>query len=84
MHAKESKEALGHLPLVLGLPIMITENLSMENKIVNSSEGILIKLIYQLVPEGQEAVCAYVKVKLSPICVKGLSDSVAPIFSKPV
>ena len=41
IHSKDRKEALGQLPLVIGMPVMIMENLSMQNKIVNGSEGVV-------------------------------------------
>ncbi|KAN0088120.1 hypothetical protein V8E55_006741, partial [Tylopilus felleus] len=82
--ANESKEALGCLPLIPGMPVMVTENLSMQNKIVNSSQGVLSKVIYRTVPEGREAVCAYVKIANSLIAIEGLPRFIVPIFLKNV
>ena len=85
MHVrKNQKEALGRLPLIPGMPVMITENLSMENKIVNGSEGVLTDIVYKTEPEGREAVCAYIKVTSSPITIEHLPTSVVPIFPKSV
>lgn len=81
---KESKEAMGRLPLIPGIKVMITENLSMGNKIVNRSEGILMDIVFKETCEGREAICAYVTVTTSSIAIEGLSHTVVPIFSKTV
>ena len=50
---KDAKEAIGRLPLIPGMPVMISENLSMQNKIVNGTQGLLENIIYQTVLEGR-------------------------------
>jgi ATP-dependent DNA helicase PIF1 len=69
---KESKEALGRLPLLPGMRVMITENLSIEHRVVNGTEGTLTDVIFKNTLEGREAVCAYVKVASSPMVIDGL------------
>lgn len=73
---------MGRLPLVPGMPVTVTENLSIENKIVNGSQGTVKDIIYRTVPEGQEVVCAYVNITSSPLAFDGLDESVVPIFPK--
>lgn len=63
---------------------MITENLSMEHKIVNGTAGILMDVVYKSEAEGHKAVCAYVKVKSSSISIEDLPEAVIPIFPKSV
>ncbi|KAF8136453.1 hypothetical protein EV363DRAFT_1158675 [Boletus edulis] len=38
--------------------------------------------MFRITPEGREAMCAYVKVSKSPLCIDGLNESVVPIFPK--
>jgi hypothetical protein len=80
VQSKESKELLGQLPLIPGMPVIVTENLSMPHKVVNGSEGVLRDVIYRNVPEGREAVCAYVQMPVSSLQVNGLERSLMPIF----
>jgi ATP-dependent exoDNAse (exonuclease V) alpha subunit len=80
VRSKESKELLGQLPLIPGMPVIMTENLSMPHKVVNGSEGVLRDVIYHNVPEGREAVCAYVQMPASSLQVNGLERSLVPIF----
>jgi hypothetical protein len=80
VRSKESKELLGQLPLIPGMPVNVTKNLSMPHKVVNGSEGVLRNVIYRNVPEGREAVCAYVEMPASSLQVNGLERSLMPIF----
>ncbi|KAF8125572.1 hypothetical protein EV363DRAFT_1175844 [Boletus edulis] len=77
-----SKDTLGRLLLIPGMPVMVTENLSIENKVVNGSQGTIKDIIYRVVPEGREVVCAYVKITSSPLTLDGLQEAVVPIFPK--
>ncbi|KAF8833630.1 hypothetical protein BDN67DRAFT_865126, partial [Paxillus ammoniavirescens] len=60
---RESKEALGKLPLLPRMPVMITENLAIGKRVVNRSEGILKQLVYKDVDGKREAVCAYMEIE---------------------
>ena len=84
IRCKDGKEALGRLPLIVRMPVMITENLSMQNKIVNGSEGVVKKIIYRTSDEGREAVCVHVHIRSSPITLEGLTPGIVPIFPRSV
>jgi ATP-dependent exoDNAse (exonuclease V) alpha subunit len=62
------------------MPAIVTENLLMPHKVVHGSEGVLRDVIYRNVPEGREAVCAYVEMPASSLQVNGLKRSLMPIF----
>ena len=57
---KDRKEAVGCLLLVVRMPVMIMENLLMQNKVINGFEGIVKKIIYRTLAEGCKAVCVHV------------------------
>ncbi|KAF8120865.1 hypothetical protein EV363DRAFT_1187859 [Boletus edulis] len=84
----DGHSSLGRLPLVPGMPVLITENLSIGCKIVNGTEGVLKDILYKEsfdVLNGRnvtrrEAVCAYVEVQTASIEVPGLPPSIVPIF----
>ncbi|KAF8130327.1 hypothetical protein EV363DRAFT_247457 [Boletus edulis] len=62
------------------MTVMVTENLSMGNKIVNGTEGTLTDVLYQSVSDGREA-CAYVKVSSSQISIDdSVPTSIVPVF----
>ncbi|KAF8204731.1 hypothetical protein BJ912DRAFT_827724, partial [Pholiota molesta] len=42
-----TNQRLGKIPLVLGMPVMITQNYDVENGIVNGCTGILKKIRYR-------------------------------------
>ncbi|KIK75197.1 hypothetical protein PAXRUDRAFT_173496 [Paxillus rubicundulus Ve08.2h10] len=80
-HTKDSKEALGLLPLTPGILVMITENIAIRHYVVNGSEGILHSVVYRVVVvDGeQEAICAYVKVAKSNLDLPGVGSQMVPI-----
>ncbi|PBK82432.1 hypothetical protein ARMGADRAFT_946565, partial [Armillaria gallica] len=44
---------LGALPLVIGMPVMVTQNFDVESGIVNSATGILKKIHYRVDQDGR-------------------------------
>ena len=81
---KDRKEAVGCLLLVVRMPVMIMENLLMQNKVINGFEGIVKKIIYRTLAEGCKAVCVHVHLWSSPITLNGLTPGVVPIFPRVV
>ncbi|KAH7925866.1 hypothetical protein BV22DRAFT_1104665 [Leucogyrophana mollusca] len=76
-----TKDRLGLLPLVPGMPVMITENTASTCKIVNGSEGILREIKYTEDEEGRRyAACAYVEVPGCCLSVPGLEPKLVPLF----
>ncbi|KAH7904557.1 hypothetical protein BJ138DRAFT_1018981 [Hygrophoropsis aurantiaca] len=76
-----SKDALGCLPLIIGMPLVVTENIASSSKIVNGSEGILRDVRYSLDDAGHRiAECAYVYIEGSEIHLPGLDKGVVPVF----
>lgn len=84
MRCKDSKEALGQILLVIGMPVMVTENLSLHNKVVNGSEGVVDKIIDRPSDEGREAVCVHIHIPSSLITIDGLAPHIVPIFPRTV
>ena len=84
MCCKDSKKALGWILLVIGMPVMVTENLSLHNKVINGSEGVMDKIIYRPSDEGCEAVCVHIHIPSSPITIDSLTPHIVPIFPRTV
>lgn len=82
VHSKESRESLGRLPLLPGMPVLINENLCISSKVVHSSEGILTDVIYKSTTEGREALCAFVKVPSLLLDLEGLEPFVILVFPR--
>jgi ATP-dependent DNA helicase PIF1 len=81
VRSRITKDALGMLPLVPGMKVMIKENLSVRQKIVNGSEGILQDVKYELGPDGvRHATCAYVLVPGCGLQAPGLPINVVPVL----
>jgi hypothetical protein len=76
-----TQDALGKLPLVVGMKVMITENVAMMAKVVNGAEGHLVDIKWELDALGRRyAQCAYVEIKGSNVKLSGLDPDVIPIF----
>jgi ATP-dependent exoDNAse (exonuclease V) alpha subunit len=52
MHSGKTHQLLGKIPLVLGMPIMITHNFDVEGGVVNGSRGTLKQIRYYMDEEG--------------------------------
>ncbi|KAJ3897807.1 hypothetical protein F5879DRAFT_778104, partial [Lentinula edodes] len=47
-----TNQRLGRLPLVIGMPVMITQNFDVESGVVNGCQGILKKIRFRVDDEG--------------------------------
>ena len=73
-------DAIGTLPLVPGMNVMITDNLAMRGKVANGCQGIIQDIKYEMNEYGhRRAVCAYVLVPGAKINAPGLPMDVVPI-----
>ncbi|KAJ6549346.1 hypothetical protein B0H10DRAFT_1850979 [Mycena sp. CBHHK59/15] len=43
VRSKTSKDSLGELPLIVGMKVVVTENVAIKANIVNGAEGIVLK-----------------------------------------
>jgi len=74
-------DAIGMLPLVPGMKVMITDNIAMKGKVANGCIGTLCDLKYEMNAYNQRrAVCAYVHVPGSKINAPGLPIDVVPVL----
>ncbi|KAK7022628.1 P-loop containing nucleoside triphosphate hydrolase protein [Favolaschia claudopus] len=76
-----SKDAIGLLPLVPGMKVMVTENVAIKAKVVNGQEGTLVEVKYDVDESANRfAKCAYVHIPGSGIHVHGQALDVVPIL----
>jgi ATP-dependent exoDNAse (exonuclease V) alpha subunit len=76
-----ASDALGKLPLVPGMKVMVTENIAMTARVVNGSEGRLVAIKWEKDELHQRyGKCAYVEIKGSNVKIDGLEKDVVPIF----
>jgi len=76
-----TKDNLGHLPLVPGMRVMVTDNAAMTVKVVNGSQGVLRDVKYDVDEDGNRyVICAYVHVPGSRLHTPGLEAEVVPIL----
>ncbi|KAG2738980.1 hypothetical protein P692DRAFT_201730298 [Suillus brevipes Sb2] len=81
LQSSHTNDSLGRLPLVPGMPVMITENAATSCKIVNGSRGILKSITYEVDETNTRfPVCALVELENSTLQVPGLPNSVVPIL----
>ena len=67
--------------MVPGMRVMVTENVAMMARVVNGSEGHLIKILWESDELGRRyAKCAYVRIEGSNVKIPGLDPNVVPIF----
>ncbi|KAG1788904.1 hypothetical protein EV424DRAFT_1476447 [Suillus variegatus] len=81
MDTTHTNDSPGILPLISGMPIMVTENAATSCKIVNGSRGILKSIVYEIDEASNRfPVYALVEIKESTLHVAGLDDGIIPIF----
>ncbi|KAF8215295.1 hypothetical protein K438DRAFT_1561929 [Mycena galopus ATCC 62051] len=81
IRSTHTKDALGKLPLSIGMKVMITENIALKACVVNGAEGILREIHYSTDSKGRRSVdCAYVEVKGAGVNLHPLGKDVVPIF----
>ncbi|KAG2091993.1 uncharacterized protein F5147DRAFT_586032 [Suillus discolor] len=77
----DTNDSLGRLPLIPGMPVMITENTATSHKVVNGSKGTLKSLKYEVDESGVRfAACAFVEIPGSALRIEGLDVLTIPIF----
>lgn len=76
-----TNDMLGELPLCIGMPVMITENVSIACRIVNGSQGKVESITYSVDVEGNlYAQCVFVKVTSSHADIVSARPDVIPIL----
>ncbi|KAF5335144.1 hypothetical protein D9611_010826 [Ephemerocybe angulata] len=79
--SKSTKDVLGQLPMFIGMKVMITENVSIQYKVVNGSEGTICGIRYDELEGRRYATVAYVKIPTSTLVhAPNLDPGVVPIF----
>ena len=74
-------DAIGMLPLVPGMKVMITDNIAMREKVANGCIGTLQDIKYEINAYNQcRAVCAYVHVPNAKIDAPNLPPDVVPVL----
>lgn len=81
---KESKDYLGRLPLMPGMPILITENLALAGKIVNGARGTIKHIAYDLIGSKRVARCVYVEVPGSTLQLPGEHQHIVAVFPRSI
>lgn len=67
MHSGQTKQRLGRIPLVLGMPVIVSQNFDVEGGVVNGSTGILKKIRYQSDPSSGDRLLTSIVVEI-PDC----------------
>ncbi|KAJ3916321.1 hypothetical protein F5877DRAFT_46891, partial [Lentinula edodes] len=53
MDSGQTNQRLGRIPLVIGMPIMITQNFDVQSGVVNGCHGVLKSVRYRLDDQGR-------------------------------
>ncbi|KAJ7200365.1 hypothetical protein GGX14DRAFT_372376, partial [Mycena pura] len=56
MHSGETNYRLGRLPLVIGMPVMITQNFDVQHGIVNGTTGFVKQIRYTINEVGERCI----------------------------
>ena len=62
LHSGKTHQCLGRIPLVLGMPMMITQNFDVDSGIVNGSTGTLKKIRFYTDPDGNQHLTSCIHV----------------------
>ncbi|KAK7001750.1 PIF1-like helicase-domain-containing protein, partial [Favolaschia claudopus] len=80
MRSTDTDDALGKLPLSIGMRVMVTENLALKISVVNGAEGVLREIHYSTDSKGRRyADCAYVEIPGSNFNMDGRDKDIVPI-----
>ncbi|KAJ7142802.1 hypothetical protein C8R44DRAFT_603193 [Mycena epipterygia] len=80
VRSTDTKDALGKLPLSIGMKVMVMENVALKASVVNGAEGILREIRYSVDEKGRRyADCAYVEIKGSNFGMHPLGVDIVPI-----
>ena len=77
---KESKDYLGRLPLLPGMPVLITENLALAGKVVNGARGMIKYIAFDTIGSKRIACCVYVEVPSLTLHLPGEDDHVIAVL----
>ncbi|KAJ7881840.1 hypothetical protein B0H13DRAFT_2235519 [Mycena leptocephala] len=81
VRSKLTKDSLGELPLVIGMRVIITENIAIKASVVNGSEGIVREIKYEEDKEGNRFLkCVYVTIEGAEVRAHGIESDWIPIF----
>jgi len=81
LSSSKTEDALGMLPLCLGLPVMVTENSAQSNKVINGTEGHVKWIIYNVNKVGDHfAACIYVRIHGSNVKAIHNQPDIIPII----
>ncbi|KAG1839204.1 hypothetical protein DFJ58DRAFT_667900, partial [Suillus subalutaceus] len=81
MLSTHTNDAIGELPLILGMLFMLTENTATSCRVVNGSRGTLKSIMYKVDPDGYRyAACALVHIPESNVHLPDLEESIVPIL----
>ncbi|EIW86687.1 hypothetical protein CONPUDRAFT_45042 [Coniophora puteana RWD-64-598 SS2] len=82
LDSSSTDDALSKLPLVPNMPVMITENISIGDGIVNGTEGTLVSVKFSTDARGRRfAECVYVKIIGTDIRFHDLDAGIVPVFA---
>jgi ATP-dependent DNA helicase PIF1 len=74
-------DSLGRIPMVPGMKLMVTENIAIQNKLVNGAEGTLHSIKYDTDADGNRyLLAAYLHVPECGLVTPGLPVDVVPIM----
>lgn len=73
-------DSLGELPLCCGMPVIVTENLSLAHGIINGSRGNVVRIEYDLLHGSRTAKCVFVHITGSNVNVVKNDPDLVPIL----
>jgi ATP-dependent DNA helicase PIF1 len=81
LSSSKSEDSLGKMPLVVGMKIIVTENMAISSKVVNGMHGTLVDIKYDEDDFGRRyPIMAYVHIPDSNLTLPDLPKNVAPIY----
>ena len=75
------EDSLGVLPLFIGMLVTVTDNLALDDGVVNGSVGEVVSILYDSDLEGRRyAKVVHVRIEGSELQIPGMEVGVVPIF----
>ena len=85
LSSSTTEDMLGILPLCSEMPVMITENISVSNGVVNGTQGTVDSVSFTVDDDGNRyATCVFVRVPDCNICLVDGQPDIVPVMSSTI
>jgi ATP-dependent DNA helicase PIF1 len=81
LRSRLTKDALGELPLCIGMQVVITENIAIKASVVNGARGLVEQILYDVDEDDNRYIkCVFISLEATDMRAHGMESKWVPIF----